>query len=785
MQQGTLRRADNTPSLWLSSLWPWSCLVAFAGTGCSDNDSAPAAQRFARVAFETRAERPVVSTLDADVRLAPLALGDLDGDGRLDLVTAGTGDASRGGTLEVLGGDGSSQFTPRQSLPIDWSATRLRLQDLDADGSLDVIALAVGTGTVHVFLGDGQGNLLPQGWRLAAGAVADIAIADVIGAAAGSAADGIPDLLLAGGARLRVHAGAGDGTFAPTAASPNPLMLPASGGIAPRLVALETANLDSGALAEVIALDAAGARAVVFRAAPGTMGAVWEIITLPGGVTDPSTVALGDLDGDGRTDLALAGGGDPAVMLLRRLPNPGTLAFEPRAMSADRPIARVHIADVDRDGRGDLITSSPARAAVDVYLRPWSATPPAKRALPATGSPFAIRSGDLDRDGRLDLVVTGSGTNVLSVYRGNATGRMVAAHEHATGHPGPEGVAATDLLRNGRAELALVGRTSRDVVLFGIGAGAPPDLFGARPLGTIDVGAPAYGIDAFDLDANDAPDLLVRTTQGLRVLMHGGRAPGQAAPEFRAVPAAPARFAAEGIAVLRVAVADLDADGWPDLVGTDPRGNALVVLRSRSAQSFESTTVPLEARPAGVAAGDFDGDGAIDVAVAMMQASRVELLRGDGDGGLTPGWLLEPVAAGPNELRAADIDGDRLPDLVVTNTLGNAITVLRNASGLGGPAFAVSTLDAGAAPTELVVQDLDRDGNPDLLASSLQGQWTRVWRGDGAGGFAAQPAFPAPLAPSGLTLGDIDGDGRRDLIHASRGATGVSIARNVSPEAEP
>jgi hypothetical protein len=137
----------------------------------------------------------------------PLAVGDLDGDGRPDLAAPDI----VGDRLVLLRGDGAGGFTPFPGSPI---ATRARpfhvaLADLDGDGSLDLVVSHDDSDRLGVWLGDGEGGVRPAPSAELTPGAWKVAVTDLDG-------DGHPDL--AGGGRDdRVHLalGAGDGTFRP------------------------------------------------------------------------------------------------------------------------------------------------------------------------------------------------------------------------------------------------------------------------------------------------------------------------------------------------------------------------------------------------------------------------------------------------------------------------------------------------------------------------------------------------------------------------------------------
>ncbi|MBX3637735.1 MAG: VCBS repeat-containing protein [Rubrivivax sp.] len=185
---------------------------------------------------------------------------------------------------------------------------------------------------------------------------------------------------------------------------------------------------------------------------------------------------------------------------------------------------------------------------------------------------------------------------------------------------------------------------------------------------------------------------------------------------------------------------------------------------------------------AGVVVHDFDGDGLLDVAVAVATIAgppphagsvKVWLQRSDAPDSFRPATRYA-VGPDPTVLRVADVDADGVPDLVVMSSHASAVdgsplvdevTVLRGDPAQRGRFLAGTTLRAGARLSDIVVGDLDGDGLPDIAFSSYDvGARLGVWWNDAA----APGRFGAPVAlvdgaTAALATADLDGDGRNDL----------------------
>ena len=177
----------------------------------------------------------------------------------------------------------------------------------------------------------------------------------------------------------------------------------------------------------------------------------------------------------------------------------------------------------------------------------------------------------------------------------------------------------------------------------------------------------------------------------------------------------------------------------------------------------------------GLAFGDVDGDGVLDLATCTTDTKVTVVRRGVGGG--TNAYSVTAGGSVQAENPAfADLDGDGDLDLVTTNVTGKSVSVLKNnGAGLFGSAtiFAV-----GSHPQSVVVGDVDGDGDLDLVTDNTYSGTVSVLYNNGTGTFPSSASFATGDSPSSLALGDMDGDGDLDVATTIQTPDQVSILLN-------
>ena len=493
-----------------------------------------------------------------------------------------------------------------------------------------------------------------------------------------------------------------------------------------------------------------------------------------------SGLVVRDFDGDKTEDIAVINNARSRIDLLLSTPAPtaddgekpkpeiNELAGDRRmrlvSMPVNKEVVSLQAGDFDGDGRVDLAYYGTPAGIEILYNRGGGKFGDAKKintgeALELAG---ALSVGDLDRDGRDDLALLTKEEILLVFQREKGKLSEVERRPHTLGNP--RMVKIVDMDGNGVADLALLDGGSDDPirVRFGTEGGqhGPEERFFIEPLR-----AYAFG----QVDGKPGSELVTIEAQSGRTrVLTLGTDDDATRGRLSFYPLPPG-----GEQGRSLDLGDLDGDGKVDVVATDPSRAQFIVYRQSGQSGLgEGKTYPGLVGGGPVKLADLDGDGKAEVYVVSEKEKQLGRSTYQ-DGRLSFPAPLPTTGGEPVALTAADLDGDKTPEILYVtkdldpttkNDLFTLRALSREKSGTFVP-FRWGSVDSvplkgiGGVPPALTVVDVNRDNLPDLLVFDVYGPPLLLL------GRPGEPPSPAagglgPLAgvtPAGLSVARIDG----------------------------
>ncbi|MFV5703336.1 choice-of-anchor tandem repeat GloVer-containing protein [Flavobacterium sp. XS2P12] len=725
-----------------------------------------------------------------------VAIGDLDGDGKPDLAIANQSSASVS-VFRNLGNSGSigtGSFAPKVDFTTGSGPISISIGDLDGDGKPDLAIANEGSSTISILHNTANpGSITSSSFAAKVDFTAgsdplSVAISDLDG-------DGKPDLAVANGISntLSVY----HNTASPGSIGVDSFASKVDFNTGNFAYGLAIGDLDGDSKPELAVANYSSNSVSVFRNTTsfGSIGAgsfAAKVDFTTGSL--PQSVAIGDLDGDGKPELAVANYSSATVSVIRNMTNPGSIDASSFAAKVDFSVnanaASVAIGDLDGDGKLDLSVANTINPGTVSILRNTTTLGniginsfASKVDFNTGNNSESITVGDLDGDGKPELVIANSGSSTISILRNNPVFPPTITSFSPTS--GTVGTTVTITGTNFNST------TSNNVVFFG----ATRATVTAATTTSLTVTVPS--------GATYAPITVLNTGSALAAYSSADFTP-TFTPNKGSITSADftpkVDFTIDNFSY-SVAIGDMDGDGKADLVLTNYGTNTVSVLRNTAtagnieAGSFaEKIDFVTGTSPRGVALGDLDGDGKLELVVANFDSNTVSVLHNTTSPGNISSGSFAPMinfttGSGPISVAINDLDGDGKPELAVANHWSSTISVFRNTAIIGsidiGSFGDKVDFTSGGYPDCVAIGDLDGDGKPELAVanqfSSLSVfQNTATLGSIGVDSFASKVDFDAGSQPLFVAIGDLDGDGKPELVTVDYSSSAVSVFRNTA-----
>jgi len=336
-------------------------------------------------------------------------------------------------------------------------------------------------------------------------------------------------------------------------------------------------------------------------------------------------IGSGDLNSDGRQDIvysSLVGSGPQHMLLIFLQDTGGSYSANPISYMAGNGADHLEVADLNHDGRTDVVTADYSDNTISVYLQKADGTL-ARRVIYSTGiAPNAIAIGDVNNDGWIDIAVSHGTSATIGVFTQKSNGTLNAMTAYASMVAGNDDIAIGDVNNDGR----------NDVVKMNGQGDANPDLMVYLQAGNGTLNAP------------------VNYTLGCNCLSHG------------------------------IDIGDVTSDGKNDVIISygDYQPSSKIAVFPQGSNTGLNSPVSYNAynSPQPVEIADIDGDGKSDIVTAHAPENHISILPQTGNGQFSGYFLLETTFKSQysaQDLLLKDLNNDALPDILLAGVSGPII----------------------------------------------------------------------------------------------------------------
>jgi hypothetical protein len=692
---------------------------------------------------------PFIFARDYVVGSDPVAIaaGDLNGDGRQDMVVGNNGESR----VSVLLAKANGQFSPAHEYQVGTLPVAVAIADVNGDNKLDIIVAGghFQRGRVSVLLGNGDGTFQPEVLYDLPAQGFSLAVGDFNG-------DGIPDLAVgywhSSFAGIAILLNKGNGAFGPpTTYAP---------GTVP--VSMEVSDFNNDGKSDLVFLDQLRGGYLVLGNGDGSFQ---QPLPVNVSLAFAFSLAVGDFNRDRKQDIVFAGVDGFADGTVEVVLGNGDGTFQPGVTypAGGLGSTSVKVADLNGDGNLDFAVANESDdvgvffGRGDGTFRPQVAYATAFTPNGTPGALAVIGSADAKS---VDLAVCG-GTSLVSVLVGNGKGDFQGPRDYPLVQPYRSAYenefAFGDLNGDGKIDMAIA--DDRGVAILmneGRGTFHPAEHYGLF----------GSGVALGDFNNDGKLDLVSGATQ-IGVMLGKGNG---GFDHLRTYPI-------NGI-VASFAVGDFNGDGNLDIAAAEQVNGQVYVLLGKGDGTFRvPVAYVVHQLPITVLVGDLNGDGKLDLYVTGNGAG--EVLLGNGDGTFQPAMFSGDPGGATAVL--ADFNGDGKLDVALGQFYGSNIWV---ALGKGDGTFLpAKSYAAVSVPCCVVAADFNGDGPLDLAVGSYDAAAVSVLYGNGDGTFQNAVSFDFARVYA-VGTSDLNGDGSSDLVLLGPGGygdqypDGVAVALN-------
>ncbi|CAF1321342.1 unnamed protein product [Rotaria sordida] len=519
-------------------------------------------------------------------------------------------------------------------------------------------------------------------------------------------------------------------------------------------------------------------------------------ICMVGNNSIPSSIAIGDFDGDKNLDILVANNYGDNVGFLHGYGN-GTFAevvnyptgyYSPIFISVgdfnndnlldfvsadyDSPWSAV-LNDFNKDAIVDIAVLNPDIPSINIFLGDGHGNFPKKMTLliEDASNSYSIATGDFNNDKEVDIAVANFGTNDISVlllrYQPDFVNSTVYYQKT---NPHPSAVAIGDFNNDYQLDIVVTNAGIDNVQIFlDYKEGT---FMNNITYSTGDNSHPQHVV-VTDFNKDNQLDIAVVNSYNsiLKVFLSSGNETFSASSEY---------ITGYSSFPNSVAVGDFNKDGWIDVVVANSGTDNIGIFLGFDYPTFTTSNIVLQKRdssPYYIAIGDFNNDSRWDIAIACRERNNIAVFLGNGNGTFSEEQLFYlPGSSRPQSLIIGDFNNDNQLDIAVANSRDQSISLL---FGRGNGSFApyISQETIYSSPVSIAVGDFNNDRKQDIVVAIEDTNTIGIFIGHGNGSFKEQISYEMPdeSSPVWVVVGDFNNDNVQDIAVANFNGHNIGI----------